>query len=57
MREAAELEKFQSQGAAEAEVEALRQAGHGPQTDLTALGLAPRQDDDEDEDGGEMMEI
>ena len=53
-KEAEELERMKTQGAADAEAEALRQAGHGP-TDLTALGLAPRQDDEEgDED---LMEI
>lgn len=47
-READELKKLTVAGAEDADVEAMRQVGHG--ADLTELGLVARQDDEDDED-------
>lgn len=48
-REAAELARLTDRGAEEAGVEMLRQAGHQSGVDLDELGLAPREEEHEDE--------
>lgn len=55
-REAEELQQLDVRGAADAEVDMMRQAGHGAAADLEELGLAARPDE-EDEEDDEAMDI